>query len=129
MPAWLIGLTIAALCYATMCRYGVDSREGRYRRVHRVSRDLITMWHALLRVASGVRELEERRALLDRPWEEDFLHWACDEQGWHLHGHLAPPRRRRTKSVTSRGWCPGLPANSHQIDRRTALSAHHKPTH
>jgi hypothetical protein len=128
MPTWLIGLTIAAPCYAAICRYGVDSRDGRYRRVHTVSGDLVTMWRAVLRVASRMRELEERRALLDRPWEEDFLHWARDEQGWHLHGHLAPPPRRRTNSVTSRGWCPGLPAHSHQTDRRTTALPDRKPS-
>ncbi len=53
------------------------------------------------------RELEERRMLLDRPWEEDFLHWARDEHGWHLHGRFVSPPRRRASSVTSQGWCPG----------------------
>ena len=60
----------------------------------------------LRQVLADVRELEERRALLDRPWEEDFLHWAGGEQGWQLHGQCIPPARRRTSSVTSRGWCP-----------------------
>ncbi|NMI01372.1 hypothetical protein [Pseudonocardia acidicola] len=55
-----------------------------------------------------MRELEERRALLDRPWEEDFLHWARGEAGWELHGRIAPPPRWRSRSVTSTGWCPGL---------------------
>lgn len=128
MPTWLIGLTIAGSCYAAICRYGVDSRDGRYRRAHTVSGDVVTMWRAVLRVASGMRELEERRALLDRPWEEDYLHWARDEQGWHLHGHLAPPPQRRIKSVTSRGWCPGLSANSHHTDRRITSLVDHKPT-
>jgi hypothetical protein len=127
MPTWLIGLTVAALCYVAICRYGVDSREGRYRRVHTVSGDLIAARRAILRVASGIRELEERRALLDRPWEEEFLHWVRDEQGWHLHGHLTPPRRRRTISVTSGGWCPGLSASSYRMDRRTASVANQKP--
>jgi hypothetical protein len=126
MPTWLIGLTVAALCYVAVCRYGVDSREGRYRRVYTVSGDLIAMWRAIVRVASGIRELEERRALLDRPWEENFLHWARDERGWHLHGQLTPPRRRTT-SVTSGGWCPGLSASSYRMDRRTTSVVHHKP--
>lgn len=55
-----------------------------------------------------LHEIEERRVLLDRPWEEDFLHWARDEGGWQLHGRFVPPPRRRTSSVTTRGWCPGL---------------------
>ena len=60
------------------------------------------------RVWAEIRELEERRNLLNRPWEEEFLHWAHDEHGWHLHGHKIPPSRSRTRSVTSTGWCPGL---------------------
>ncbi|MBV8997355.1 MAG: hypothetical protein JO287_27495 [Pseudonocardiales bacterium] len=62
----------------------------------------------LRQVLADVRELEERRALLDRPWEEDLLHWAHGEQGWQLHGQFIPPARRRTSSATSRGWCPRL---------------------
>lgn len=62
----------------------------------------------LARVLADVRELHERRALLARPWEEEFLHWAHDELGWQLHGHLPPPAGRRRSSVTPRGWCPGL---------------------
>lgn len=40
----------------------------------------------LRQVLADVRELEERRALLDRPWEEDLLNWARGDQGWQLHG-------------------------------------------
>jgi hypothetical protein len=60
----------------------------------------------LHRFSSDLRELGERRVLLDRPWEEDFLHWARDGQGCQLHGHLVPSPQRRASSVTSRGWCP-----------------------
>jgi hypothetical protein len=52
-------------------------------------------------------ELAERQDLLNRPWEEEFLHWACDDREWHLHGHLTPPPGRR-RSTTRAGWCPGL---------------------
>ncbi len=55
-------------------------------------------------------ELSERRVLLNRPWEEDLLHWARDDHGWRLHGHLLPPGGRRRRSTTSRGWCPALQA-------------------
>jgi hypothetical protein len=105
------------LCYAAACRYGVDSRSGRYWRPHTPWGDLVAIRRALVRVISDLREMDERRALLDRPWEEDFLHWARDERGWQLHGHLTPPPRRRIKSVTSRGWCPGLSVNTHEADR------------
>ena len=50
-------------------------------------------------------ELEQRRALLDRPWEEEFLHWA----GGELHGWRVPPPGRQ-RSTTRSGWCPGLAA-------------------
>jgi hypothetical protein len=65
----------------------------------------VTAW--VRQVHAEMRELHERRALVDRPWEEDYLHWVRDGQGWQLHGHLLPPRRRHT-SVTSAGWCLGL---------------------
>lgn len=52
-------------------------------------------------------ELEQRRLLLNRPWEEEFLHWALSEDGPHLHGHFVP-QSRRSRNVTSSGWCPGL---------------------
>lgn len=53
----------------------------------------------------GYRELAERRALLQRPWEEELLHWSWDGENWQLHGHLEPPAGRR-RSTTSSGWCP-----------------------
>ena len=58
------------------------------------------------RAWDDVVELDERRALLDAPWQEDVLHWSFDGERWHLHGHLLPTGRAR--SVTRRGWCPGL---------------------
>ena len=53
----------------------------------------------------NLNELEQRRELLDRPWEEDFLHWAADGT---LHGERVPPGGRRRYSTTSGGWCPRL---------------------
>ena len=47
-------------------------------------------------------ELAERQDLLNRPWEEEFLHWAADGT---LHGVHTPPRRGR-HSTTRAGWCP-----------------------
>jgi len=59
-------------------------------------------------VLAEIRELDERLYLVNRPWEEEFLHWARDEHGWHLHGHRVPPSNTRIRSITSTGWCPGL---------------------
>lgn len=49
------------------------------------------------------RAMRERRLLQDRPWEEDFLHWAKDGT---LHGTCAPPPDGRRRSTTPDGWCP-----------------------
>lgn len=51
-------------------------------------------------------ELHERMALLNRPWEEEYLHWVREEDGWRLHGHALPPPDGRRRSVTRQGWCP-----------------------
>jgi hypothetical protein len=59
-------------------------------------------------------ELAQRQDLLNRPWEEELLHWSCDGQ---LHGHLVPPPGRRRHSTTSTGWCPGLRAGHQRADR------------
>ncbi len=51
-------------------------------------------WRGLREFLAVQVELHERAALLDRPWEEDFLHWAGG--GRELHGRLVPPPRART---------------------------------
>lgn len=48
--------------------------------------------------------MRQRRALLNRPWEEDLLHWAKDGT---LHGHVPPPIDGHRHSTTNDGWCPG----------------------
>ena len=48
----------------------------------------------------------ERCELLNRPWEEDFVHWSWNGREWELHGHLAPPPDGRRRSTTADGWCP-----------------------
>ncbi|PZS33679.1 MAG: hypothetical protein DLM59_06110 [Pseudonocardiales bacterium] len=87
------------------------------------------IWHRrLARVLARLREfhatqleLHDRLLLADRPWEEDFLHWACDGQDWHLHGHLSPPPDGRRHSTTPAGWCPAC--------RRTAAQDRETPPH
>lgn len=69
---------------------------------------LQTLVARLAAVSAEITELEQRRALLNRPWEEEFLHWAYDGQDWQLHGHRVPDPDKRSPSVTSGGWCPGL---------------------
>ena len=60
-------------------------------------------WRGLRGFLSVQVELHERAALLDRPWEEELLHWAGD--GRELHGRLVPPPGRG-RSTTSSGVVP-----------------------
>ena len=61
-------------------------------------------WRAFQEFLAGQRELQERLVLINRPWEEEFLHWGPDGT---LHGHLTPPADGRQRSITRSGWCPG----------------------
>lgn len=117
MSGWLLIPVLVVLvtpAYAAIRRYDADNRRQAepgtmrsYGRERTPVRGVAARWLALRSVLSDIRELQQRRALFDRPWEEEFLHWAHDGQDWHLHGHLAPSPGRRSRSVTSRGWCPG----------------------
>ena len=60
-------------------------------------------WRAFRAFWSEQVEIQERMSLLNRPWEEEYLHW----DGAVLHGSLTPPADGRRRSVTGRGWCPG----------------------
>lgn len=62
-------------------------------------------------------ELHERLIVLNRPWEEEYLHWSWNGHQWQLHGREAPPAGRR-RSTTSQGWCPyaGCPSSSESFD-------------
>jgi hypothetical protein len=66
---------------------------------------------ALRQFYSGYARIHERQSLLNRPWEEEFLHFARDGS---LHGHLSPPADGRPRSVTSDGWCPGWARQARQ---------------
>ena len=61
------------------------------------------VWRALRAFWAEQNELQERLLLLNRPWEEEYLHWADGE----LHGSVPPPADGRRRSVTRSGWCPG----------------------
>jgi hypothetical protein len=61
--------------------------------------------------------LHERRQLLDRPWEEDLLHWHREGDSWQLHGEHAPPADGRRRSTTSDGWCPGAIPGSRRASK------------
>ncbi|MGI3782582.1 MAG: hypothetical protein ACRYG2_17615, partial [Janthinobacterium lividum] len=50
------------------------------------------------------RAMRDRRALQERPWEEELLHWARDGT---LHGSVTPPSDGKRRSITADGWCPG----------------------
>ncbi|MCH6159428.1 hypothetical protein [Streptomyces marispadix] len=66
------------------------------------------LWRRLHEFHEEQIEIWERINLLNRPWEEEILHWARAEEGWVLHGRIPPPARGHRTSVTRRGWCPGL---------------------
>lgn len=59
------------------------------------------------------QRLYERRELVNRPWEEEFLHFALDGS---LHGRITPPSDGRRRSVTSDGWCPGWARQHRRTD-------------
>jgi hypothetical protein len=75
---------------------------------------------AWLRQRAAVQEaLQERRQLLERPWEEDYLHWHRDGDRWELHGEQPPPADGRRRSITRDGWCPGaVPRSRRPLDER-----------
>jgi hypothetical protein len=63
---------------------------------------LARAWQGLRRFCSEQVEIQERLLLINRPWEEEYLHWVDGE----LHGSVVPPADRRRRSVTRGGWCP-----------------------
>jgi hypothetical protein len=73
-----------------------------------LSNRLRRLGESLREFDAELTELHERQHLLNRPWEEDFLHWAFDGREWQLHGTLTPPADGRRRSVTRSGWCVGL---------------------
>lgn len=58
-------------------------------------------WQAVREFWAVQVELHERLVVLNRPWEQELLHWSGEE----LHGCVAPPPDRRRRSVTAGGWC------------------------
>lgn len=64
-------------------------------------------WHRLRAFFAGQVEIHERLILINRPWQEDRLHWSGDGAHAQLHGTV-PPSGRNQESVTTGGWCPGL---------------------
>jgi hypothetical protein len=72
----------------------------------------MTRWVRSLRFFFEMEAMiDERLALLERPEEEDLLHWSRSEK---LHGCLLPPADGRRHSVTSDGWCPCSVAEENQ---------------
>jgi hypothetical protein len=67
-------------------------------------------WHWVREAVEEQAELQERLALLNRPWAEEYLHWSPIDGT--LHGHLMPPSGWRRYSVTRRGWCQHAFKNS-----------------
>ena len=116
----MIALLVLFLLFTALAlaaaRWGADSRDGRdwqpvedpagAPRVDREGR-VAAVRRSVGRAWTDHVELQERFELLNRPWEETFLHWSGEGQDRQLHGSVPPPRPDRRYSVTSSGWCPG----------------------
>jgi len=76
------------------------------------------LFGALRRFWAEQAELAERQVLLNRPWNEEFLHWSGDPAAPELHGQYLPPDRRR-RSVTRSGWCPGNGSEAGSVSGRS----------
>jgi hypothetical protein len=77
----------------------------------------MTRWLRSIRFFFSMEALvNERLALLERPGEEDFLHWARNDA---LHGCLLPPADGERHSVTSDGWCPCWARQEARATQRT----------
>lgn len=64
---------------------------------------VVVVRHAFTTLFTEGIEWQERLLLLNRPWNEQLLHWGADGQ---LHGVIAPQPGQR--STTRSGWCSGL---------------------
>ena len=60
----------------------------------------------MARFWDDVHELEARRAILQRPWDHEALHWSAESSRIVLHGRTLP--RHGAVLTTARGWCPCL---------------------
>lgn len=118
LTAILIIVVAFAVLAVLTWKWGTDSRVGRdweWRPEESTPASSAGHMGRSARLLSSARrhlaeqaEIQERLALLDRPWEETFLHWSGDPTEPRLHGRIAPPRDGRRRSVTRSGWCPGL---------------------
>jgi CubicO group peptidase (beta-lactamase class C family) len=63
-------------------------------RARRVSHGLRRAWAGLREFDADCVELQGRLLLLNRPGEEDLLHWTAEGT---LHGRTAAPRRRHDR--------------------------------
>lgn len=88
------------------CLLGLGAVRGASARGIEMTRRGRRLLTRLRKFVQDYERLYERQQLLNRPWEEDLLHWSWDGQNWQLHGHLSPPTDGRRRSTTSDGWCP-----------------------
>ena len=64
---------------------------------------------------ADVSEANQRLALIQQPWLEDFVHWCGDGEDAVLHGYRSF-RGRRSPAVTSSGWCLGRSGSVRRVD-------------
>jgi hypothetical protein len=120
-------LAVFAAVAIASWKWGSDSRVGRdWEWREAPHEDVATRPRRALRATrqflADQAELHERLALMNRPWEERFLHWSGDPDSPRLHGSVPPPRDGRRRSVTRGGWCPGLSREEHAANRSGADS-------
>ena len=100
-----------------------------------VSDRLRRLGTALREFDAEVTELHERQRLLNRPWEEEFLHWAFDGQEWQSARPPRPTRRRAAPQRHPQRLVSGLAdVIDLAVERPVAPSAsrargHHEPEH
>ncbi|WP_375486315.1 hypothetical protein [uncultured Jatrophihabitans sp.] len=71
--------------------------------------------NALRTFFASVSEANQRVALIQQPWLEDFVHWCGDGEDAVLHGHRSF-RGKRSPAVTSSGWCLGMSRSARRVD-------------
>lgn len=77
------------------------------------------LWAGIVATWREHDEVQQRLAILRRPWTFDQAHWVPGPHGPVLHGSTPPPRGGRGP-VTSGGWCACHRKSNEQLDELIA---------